>query len=92
MTLLIALTAIEGGATIANYMEVQSLIKDDGVTKGVVVKDVEAMDAQPLEIRAKVVVNATGPFTDAIRKMDDGPEIQNIIHPAAGTHVVLRKE
>jgi len=89
MGTLIALTAIEGGATVSNYIDVQSLIKDGGVTKGAVVTDADAGDGKTFEIRAKVVINATGPFTDAIRKMDEGPSTQNIIKPAAGTHVVL---
>jgi glycerol-3-phosphate dehydrogenase len=33
-------------------------------------------------------VNATGPFCDSIRKMDD-PECETIIVPSSGTHVVL---
>jgi glycerol-3-phosphate dehydrogenase len=37
---------------------------------------------------AQSVVNATGPFTDGIRKMDD-PEAKNIIQPSAGVHIVL---
>jgi glycerol-3-phosphate dehydrogenase len=39
-------------------------------------------------VKAKCVVNATGPFSDGIRKMDD-PKVQNIIKGAAGVHVVL---
>jgi len=90
MATLIALTAVEGGATVCNYMDVQSLIKDNnGVTKGVVLTDTDAQDGKSFEVRAKVVVNATGPFTDAILKMDQGPSTPNIIKPAAGTHVVL---
>ena len=40
------------------------------------------------DVRAKAVINATGPFTDSIRKMDD-PKIKNICQPSAGVHVVL---
>jgi len=89
MATLIALTAIEGGATVSNYLDVQSLIKEDGVTKGAVLTDTDARDGKTFKVRAKVVVNATGPFTDAILKMDQGPTTPNIIKPAAGTHVVL---
>jgi len=89
MALLIALTAIEAGAVISNYLDVKSLIKEGGVTKGIVVGDTDVQTGETFSVRAKVVVNATGPFTDAIRKMDDGPRTQNIIKPAAGTHLVL---
>eukprot|EP00928_Gymnodinium_smaydae_P027780 TRINITY_DN21370_c0_g3_i1.p1 TRINITY_DN21370_c0_g3~~TRINITY_DN21370_c0_g3_i1.p1 ORF type:complete len:1047 (-),score=161.39 TRINITY_DN21370_c0_g3_i1:115-2847(-) len=89
MAILIALTAVEGGATVCNYLEVQSLVKSNGVTRGVRVKDVDGKSGDVFNIRAKVVVNATGPFTDAIRKMDGGESVPDIIKPAAGTHVVL---
>lgn len=39
-------------------------------------------------IRAKCVVNATGPYTDAIRQMDDG-SLPKICQPSAGVHIVL---
>lgn len=88
MGLLIALTAIEAGGVVANYMQVQGLLKEDGVTRGAMMRDVDG-NGEPFEVRAKVVVNATGPFTDAIRKMDGGADTPNIIKPAAGTHIVL---
>ena len=40
------------------------------------------------DVRAKAVINATGPFTDGVRKMDD-PSIANICQPSAGVHVIL---
>lgn len=39
-------------------------------------------------IRAKCVVNATGPYTDLIRQMDD-PSMPKICQPSAGVHIVL---
>jgi glycerol-3-phosphate dehydrogenase len=38
--------------------------------------------------KTKSVVNATGPFTDGIRKMDD-PSIPAIVCPSSGIHIVL---
>lgn len=40
------------------------------------------------DIRAKCVVNATGPYTDRIRHMDDASR-PNICQPSSGVHVVL---
>ena len=40
------------------------------------------------DIRAKVVINATGPFSDTIRHMDD-PTAPNIVQPSAGIHIIL---
>lgn len=37
---------------------------------------------------AKCVINATGPFTDSIRKMDN-PEVREICSPSSGVHITL---
>jgi glycerol-3-phosphate dehydrogenase len=41
-------------------------------------------------LTAKVVINATGVFSDAVRRMDD-PEAPGIITPSQGVHIVLDK-
>jgi len=46
------------------------------------------VDYRVITLCAKVVINATGTFSDAIRKMDD-QSLPPIIKPAAGTHIVL---
>ncbi len=70
MNLLIALTAAQHGAAVANYTEVTSILKDgQGRASGVSVKDVHT--GQSYNIKAKGVINATGCFGDAVRKMDD---------------------
>ena len=70
------MTAALYGATLVNHMEVTSLEKDaNGRLCGAKVKDlIEEKDgktASEFSIKAKGIINATGPFTDAIRKMDD---------------------
>ncbi|NXJ69237.1 GPDM protein, partial [Rostratula benghalensis] len=40
------------------------------------------------DVKAKCVINATGPFTDSVRKMDD-EEVPNICQPSAGVHIVM---
>ncbi|KIX06437.1 uncharacterized protein Z518_04413 [Rhinocladiella mackenziei CBS 650.93] len=93
MNISIAATAALYGATIVNHMEVTSLTKDEnGKLNGAVVRDVVAEKngefTAPITVRAKGVVNATGPFCDSIRKMDDG-NAQDIVAPSSGVHVVL---
>jgi len=80
------LTCINNGGTALNYMRVTELIKTNGIVSGVKVRD-ELANSQH-EFRAKVVVNATGVFTDAIRSMDDRAS-RTIIRPAQGAHLVL---
>ena len=40
------------------------------------------------DVHAKCVINATGPYTDDIRRMDDASR-PNICQPSAGVHIVL---
>ncbi len=93
MNVSIAATAALYGATVVNHMEVTGLAKGaDGLLNGAIVKDVIAeKNGKPtseITIRAKGVINATGPFSDAIRKMDD-QRVQEIVAPSSGVHVVL---
>ncbi len=87
--LLIALarTAARQGAALVNYARVERLLQDTaGFVEGVVANDLES--GAELELRAKVVINATGPFSDNIRRMDDS-SARAIIAPSQGVHVVL---
>ncbi|KJE95774.1 glycerol-3-phosphate dehydrogenase 2 [Capsaspora owczarzaki ATCC 30864] len=92
MNISIALTAAERGATVANHVEVQSLLKeiDPSTGKervcGATVRDTITGDSW--DVRAKCVINATGPFCDAIRKMDN-PKVMDIVQPSSGVHIVL---
>lgn len=46
------------------------------------------LPGKEFDVKAKVVINATGPFTDSLRKMDN-QETQNICQPSAGVHIVI---
>lgn len=74
------------GGTAINYMKVTSLIKKKGICVGVKVKDTESK--QSYQLFGKVVINATGVFSDRIRSMDD-PEAPALITPSQGIHLVL---
>ena len=83
----LAATAYEQGGTIVNYVEAVGLSKDtNGVVTGVVARDGES--GETFSVRTPVVVNATGPFADGVRKLDR-PDAAAIIAPSQGVHVVL---
>uniref|UniRef100_A0AAV1TQ03 Glycerol-3-phosphate dehydrogenase n=1 Tax=Peronospora matthiolae TaxID=2874970 RepID=A0AAV1TQ03_9STRA len=87
MNVSIALTATQNGATVANYVKVVQLLKDEeGKVRGARVQN--ALTGDEWDVKAHAVVNATGPFTDSIRLMDD-PKKDKICVPAAGVHTVL---
>ncbi|VDN49576.1 unnamed protein product [Dibothriocephalus latus] len=50
----------------------------------------DCLTGKEFVVRAKCVVNATGPFTDNVRKMED-PQQKTICQPSIGTHIVLPK-
>jgi len=80
-------TAVEQGACCVNYAEVVSLLKSaDGMVEGAVVRDRET--GNEYSVPARAVINATGPFADVLRKMDD-PDTPRMIRPSQGVHIVL---
>lgn len=91
MNLAVALTAIRYGATISNHVSVVKLLKEkdkDGQERLVGARVKDEMTLKEWDVPAKCVINATGPFTDTIRKMDD-PTIQTICCPSSGVHIVF---
>jgi glycerol-3-phosphate dehydrogenase len=80
-------TAFEQGATPLNYVEVTGLTKDgQGFVDGVRARDVETGDE--FVAVAKVVVNATGAFSDLLRFKAE-PLAESMIAPSQGIHLVF---
>lgn len=92
----LALTAVEHGAAVANYVEVKQLLKSpENKVIGALVLDRET--GKEFEIKAKKVVNATGPFADTLLEMDNDPQgkppavaqAPKMVVPSAGVHIIL---
>ena len=84
IALLLTLFDLDGFAL--NYAPVVSLLKRDGRVSGVTARDIES--GTTFEIAAKVVINATGIFTDSVRKMDEQAATE-MLTVSQGTHLVL---
>lgn len=82
----LARTVADLGGTAANYVRAVGLLKEEGLVRGVRVRDEES--GTEAEIRARVVVNATGVFADDLRRLDD-PESPPVMRPSQGIHLVL---
>ncbi len=83
----LAQTAVSQGATLLNYCPVVELEKDgEGYLRGA--RTVDQETGTEFRPQARVVVNATGAFTDQLRFMDD-PSATDIIRPSQGVHLVL---
>ena len=87
MNLALAVTAAEHGAAIANYLAVEGFTTDSsGRITGAAVRDQLTGTAWP--VRARVVLNAAGPYVDSLRALDDADSAP-LLRVSAGTHLVL---
>ena len=74
--------AAERGATVLNYAEVVELHAGRGATI--------AVDGEHVDVRARVVVNATGPWVDHVRRLED-PRAGTSVRLSKGAHVLLER-
>jgi glycerol-3-phosphate dehydrogenase len=85
----LAMTAADHGATLLNYCPVINLLRDaDGYVNGLTALDTEAGEEHT--IHARIVVNATGVFTDTVREMAD-PAVEPLMVTSQGIHLVFER-
>lgn len=84
----LARTAFAHGAKVVNYLSVERLLKERQRTVGAEVLDVET--GQRFEIRARVVINASGPFSASISELDGATP--SPLRLSQGAHIVLDRE
>ena len=83
-------TATEHGAAVLNYARVTGLSKSTaGVINGLTFRDEENGSEHALS--ARCIINATGPFCDQVRRLDEA-SARPIIAPSQGVHIVLPQE
>ncbi|HLP18784.1 MAG TPA: glycerol-3-phosphate dehydrogenase/oxidase, partial [Chitinophagales bacterium] len=87
LTIEIAKSAFEKGATLLNYMEWKSFVYDS--TKKITgVKALDKVSGNEVEIRATTVVNACGPWVDLLRKEDNSLKGKRLLL-TKGVHIVF---
>jgi glycerol-3-phosphate dehydrogenase len=85
----LARTAADHNATLLNYAGVITITKDnEGFVNGVVALDSET--GREFTAQAKVVINATGIFTDEVRQLSD-PGASGMVEPSQGIHLVFER-
>jgi glycerol-3-phosphate dehydrogenase len=83
----LAMTAADHGATLLNYCPATKLLRDDeGYVNGLVARDEET--GEEMQIAARIVVNATGVFTDEVRRMADA-QANPLMVTSQGIHLVF---
>jgi glycerol-3-phosphate dehydrogenase len=85
----LAQTIAEQGGTILNYFPVISLQKNQSQRlNGLFAQDSETEEVY--QIKARIIINATGVFADQILAMDN-PQAPKTLKPSQGIHLVLPK-
>lgn len=82
-------TAVAHGVTIINYAKVVEFLYQDDTVCGVSVED--ALTKEVFNIRAKLVVNATGPWVDELRAVNHSKKGKQL-HLTKGVHLVVPYE
>ncbi len=93
LTLTVARTAADHGAVLANYAEVKELLRGrDGRAAGARISAwtprAGVGSTTDIEVKASVVVNATGVWADDVRALDE-PTHPHSLRPAKGIHVTV---
>jgi glycerol-3-phosphate dehydrogenase len=88
MAISLAQTAENHGASLLNYFSVTGMNKENNMISGVQAKD--ELSGKTYSIEAKVVINATGVFSDEVIQMDQRDAKKRIV-PSQGVHIVLDK-
>lgn len=81
MNLAIALTAAKQGAAVFNHVEVTNFTSGGAHCR-------DTLNNHSFDIRAKTIINATGPFADAICRLDN-PQHKPLIAPSSGVHIII---
>ncbi len=79
--------AADAGATVANHVEVLELRRENGRVSGARMRD--RLNQESLDVRASMVVNATGVWLDGLRSGTTGP---STLRPTKGIHVFLPRK
>ncbi|MBN2442589.1 MAG: glycerol-3-phosphate dehydrogenase/oxidase [Spirochaetales bacterium] len=80
---------VRNGGRAINYTSVNGVTKSRGKINGVTLRD--TITGTTYVVKAETVINATGPFSDVIRKFDD-KDCDPLIVLSGGTHLVFRKK
>ncbi len=83
-------TAVANGADCLNYIEVTGYIYENGTVVGVEAKD--HISGEDFQIKAKKVINATGPWVDKLREKDTDKVNGKRLHLTKGVHLVVPRE
>lgn len=89
MAVMTVRAAVESGATVLNHAEVTGLRFTRGRVTGAELRD--RTDGTEFGVNARLVLNATGPWVDHLRTMEDSGAAPSI-RLSKGAHIVLKRD
>jgi len=89
MVIALLQSAQANGAKVSNHHQVTALHKEEGKLHAVTVED--RLSGEQKKYHASVIINATGPFVDTIRQMDD-PACPPLIQASSGIHIIVARK
>jgi glycerol-3-phosphate dehydrogenase len=89
LTLSFVLSAAREGATVANFVEAVGFVRVGDRVQGIVAKD-SLTGAGVLEIRGRMVVNASGPSVDRLVEKVAGGKRKALFHSSKAMNLVTR--
>ena len=89
LTIETALDAVQHGATVATYMKAVNFLTSDGKVSGVVAEDL--VSGATVEIKAKSIINCTGPWSDDTRSLGKEKRKREL-RPTKGVHIVVHTD
>jgi glycerol-3-phosphate dehydrogenase len=96
LTLANAIGAVEAGAVVVNHAALAELLVAGGAAQGARIDD--ALSGARLDVRAKVIVNATGPWSDDLRRLVEGggrggaQDGRAAVRGSKGVHIAVARE
>ncbi|QFI14379.1 FAD-dependent oxidoreductase [Borrelia sp. CA_690] len=89
MAITLLRTFTEKGGIALNYTELKKFNKENGKLSGILIQN--KLTKEEISLKSKCIINATGIFSDEIRKLDD-ENASNIIKPSQGSHLIIKKD
>jgi len=91
LTLANVRSAQAAGARVLNYLPVTDVLTEGGQAVGVLARAAAPGEAREVRVRGRLIVNAAGPWVDAVRALEDAAAPPRL-SLTKGVHVVVRRE
>jgi glycerol-3-phosphate dehydrogenase len=91
LTLANVRSARAAGAVLANYARAEAILSDNGRAAGARVVEAPEIGGRSARVFARVIVNAAGPWVDALRALESGEAAPRLIL-TKGVHLVVERE